>query len=314
MANKEITKDNYSFKELIFNLDQFDGPMDVLVEMIKEKKLDILTLDIAELTHQYLVFVNNNLQYIAIDDASSYLVMASYLTELKAKILLPTLNAGEGNDETEFEIDKFRKQIFLYKQYKDMVDFFRAKQQERIKIVAKKCDDLEEYIPDETPEAPLPDKVPLERLVMAWQRVLFRKRDEEILNMPTLIKVNAIDVDKIQEELIEFVEANSIENLPFETFLNKFSKEKQNLELTCAIFVSLLVLVKDGYIKLEQQEQYGTIFISKNKHIDFNDTHEDIAKALQQNKEIAKLAAQQINFEKTDIYQAKEKNKKGGKE
>ncbi len=313
MAREEINN-HYSFKELIFNLDQFDGPMDVLVEMIKDKKLDILTLDIAELTHQYLVFVNNNLQYIAIDDASSYLVMASYLTELKTKILLPTLNAGTATDETEFEIDKFRKQIFLYKQYKDMVDFFRAKQQERIKIVAKKCDDLEEYIPDETPEAPLPDKVPLERLVMAWQRVLFRKRDEEILNMPTLIKVNSIDVDKIQQELIEFVEGNSIDNLPFEAFLNKFSKEKQNLELTCAIFVSLLVLVKDGYIKLEQQEQYGTIFISKNKHIDFNDTHDDIQKALQQNKEIAKQAADQINFKKTDIYEAKNKTKKGGNE
>lgn len=313
MAKQEVN--NYSFKELIFNLDQFDGPMDVLVEMIKEKKLDIMTLDIAELTHQYLVFVNNNLQYIAIDDASSYLVMASYLTELKTKILLPTLNAGDVNNETEFEIDKLRRQIFLYKQYKDMVDFFRARQQERIKIIAKKCDDLEEYIPDETPEAPLPDKVPLEKLVMAWQRVLFRKRDNDILNMPTLIKVNSVDVDKIQEELIDFVSTNNIENVSFTDFLTKFSKQKQNLELTCAIFVSLLVLVKDGFLKLEQQEQYGTIYISKNKNIDFNDQHEDIMKALAQNKEIAKLAAQQINFDKTDIYEIKQKkNKKEGDE
>ncbi len=313
MAKQEVN--NYSFKELIFNLDQFDGPMDVLVEMIKEKKLDIMTLDIAELTHQYLVFVNNNLQYIAIDDASSYLVMASYLTELKTKILLPTLNSGDVNNETEFEIDKLRRQIFLYKQYKDMVDFFRARQQERIKIIAKKCDDLEEYIPDETPEAPLPDKVPLEKLVMAWQRVLFRKRDNDILNMPTLIKVNSVDVDKIQEELIDFVSTNNIENVSFTDFLTKFSKQKQNLELTCAIFVSLLVLVKDGFLKLEQQEQYGTIYISKNKNIDFNDQHEDIMKALAQNKEIAKLAAQQINFDKTDIYEIKQKkNKKEGDE
>ncbi len=301
---------NYSFKQLIFNLDQFDGPMDVLVEMIREKKLDILTLDIAELTHQYLVFVNNNLQYIAIDDASSYLVMASYLTELKTKILLPTLNQGLKDDATEFEIDKFRRQILLYKQYKDMVDFYRMKQSERILLVAKKCDDLEEYIPDETPEAPLPDSVPLEKLVRAWQRVLMRQRDNEILNMPTLIKVNTIDVDKIQEELIEFVGTNEIEHLPFDDFLQKFSKEKQNLELTCAIFISLLVLVKNGYIRLEQKEQNGIIYISKNNNFDFNDNYDDIKKALLQNKEIAKIAADQMNFEKTDIYELK-KSKKG---
>ena len=303
---------NYSFKQLIFNLDHFDGPMDVLVEMIREKKLDILTLDIADLTHQYLVFVNNNLQYIAIDDASSYLVMASYLTELKTKILLPTLNQGLKDDVTEFEIDKFRRQILLYKQYKDMVDFYRAKQSERVLMVAKKCDDLEEYIPDETPEAPLPDSVPLEKLVRAWQRVLIRQRDNEILNMPTLIKVNAIDVDKIQEELIEFVGSNKIEHLPFDDFLQKFSKEKQNLELTCAIFVSLLVLVKNGYIKLEQKEQNGIIYISKNNDFNFNDNHDDIKQALLQNKEIAKLAADQMNFEKTNIYEIKN-NKKGDK-
>lgn len=137
-----------------------------------------------------------------------------------------------------------------------------------------------------------------------------RQRDNEILNMPTLIKVNAIDVDKIQEELVDFVEVNDIDNLAFTDFLNKFSKDKQNLELTCAIFVSLLVLVKNGYIKLEQKEQNGTIYISKNKDFNFNDNHEDIKKALEQNKEIAKLAVDQMNFEKTDIYAAK-KNMKG---
>lgn len=304
---------SYSFRELIFNLEHFDGPMDVLVELIKDKKIDILTLDIAELTHQYLIFVNKNLQYIAIDDASSYLVMASYLTELKTKILLPTLNSGNISEETEFEIDKFKRQIFLYKQYKDMIDFFRSKQSERIQIVAKKCDDLEEYIPDETPEAPLPDLVPLEKLVRAWQRVLMRQRDNEILNMPTLIKVNSIDVDKIQEELIDFVSEHTINNLPFDDFLTKFSKEKQNLELTCAIFVSLLVLVKNGYLKLEQKVQYGTIYISKNPGFDFNDNHEDIKKAIMQNKEIVKSTSDEVNFDKTDVYALKNKgDKKNG--
>ena len=133
--------------------------------------------------------------------------------------------------------------------------------------------------------------------------------------MPTLIKVNSVDVDKIQEELIDFVSTNKIENVSFTDFLTKFSKQKQNLELTCAIFVSLLVLVKDGFLHLEQHEQYGTIYISKNKDGNFNDQHEDIAKALAQNKEIAKLAAQQINFDKTDIYEMKQhKNKKDGEQ
>lgn len=301
----------HKFSSLIFNLDSFDGPMDILVELVRDKKLDILTLDISELTHQYLIFVNENLQYIAIDEASSYLIMASYLTELKTKILLPSINALYKKEETDFEIDKLRKQIFLYKQYKDMVGFFKWKQDQRTQIFSKKNDDLEEYIPDETPEAPLPDSVSIDRLIRAWRNVLIRQKDKEILNTPPMIiKVSDIDVDKIQEELKDFVEQNNIDDLPFNDFIKAFTKDINNLELICAIFVSLLVLVKNGYIKLIQQKQNGVIYISKNTDIILNDNHDDIDKALLVNQEVAKQMHHKMNFEKTNIY---ENNKKDGK-
>ncbi len=111
MESNTKTDNNSSEFILNFKLDTFDGPLDLLVELIKEKKMDILTLDIAELTFQYLEFVNKNLINLPIDDISEYLVMASYLTELKSKMILPLLNPEAKYDETELEIDRLRRQL-----------------------------------------------------------------------------------------------------------------------------------------------------------------------------------------------------------
>ena len=178
--NKEITKNdleeiyravrpNKKSSDLVLNfkLNDFDGPLDLLVELIKEKKMDILTLDIAELSYQYLEFVNNNLLVLQIDDISQYLVMASYLTELKTKMLIPMLMSQDELTETELEIDRLRRQLFLYKQYKDIVGEFKSRQAIRTQLIPKVCDDLDEYTSDEIPEAPLPDHVSIDKLVRA---------------------------------------------------------------------------------------------------------------------------------------------------
>lgn len=161
--NSEI-KNNFS---VTFKLDTFDGPMDLLLELIKDKKMDILKLDIGELSYQYLEFVNTNLNILPIDEISSYLVMASYLTDLKSKMILPLLGQDNIDIETELEIDRLRRQLYLYKQYKDVINEFRMCQHKRVEHLSKSCDDLDEYVPDEMPEAPLADHVPLERLVRA---------------------------------------------------------------------------------------------------------------------------------------------------
>lgn len=258
---------------LTFKLDQFDGPLDLLVELIKEKKMDILRLDIADLTYQYLTFINNNLTKYSIDDISEYLVMASYLIDLKSKMLIPILTQNDELTETELEIDRLRRQLFLYKQYKDVINEFKIRQSERTKLIPKSCDDLDEFIPENIPEAPLPDYVPLERLVRAWQKVLMNLQKNQV-DKTFVIKVNNIDVDKIQEDLVEFIKKNkNITNVPLVDFIKLFDQANNNIEFQCAVFISLLVLARDGYILLKQDNANNTIYISANNNKINNDNN-----------------------------------------
>lgn len=279
MKNNQYSTSNNKNKDSFnsffnFKIDDFDGPMDLLVQLIKEKKMDILTLDIAELTTQYLKFINDNLKSIEINEASEYLVMASYLTELKSKVIIPILGSSLIPEETELEIDRLRKQLFLYKQYKEIVNEFRARQYERVKLVSKNCDDMDEYIPDYIPEAPLPENVSVDKLVRAWQKILMKRIDRN--DSPFIISVSKVDVDEIQKNLLEFIKTHNFTEISFEDYLKTIDKELLNLEYMCAVFVSFLVLVKDGYIILKQDKFFGKIIILRNNDIYKEINHEDI--------------------------------------
>ena len=102
-------------------LENFQGPLDLLLHLIKEKEMDLETLDLSELTDQYLMYIekmNGN----QLEAMSEYLVMAATLVEMKSKILLPR---EEVTIDDEYEEDP-RKQLIQrlieYKKYKDVLD------------------------------------------------------------------------------------------------------------------------------------------------------------------------------------------------
>lgn len=303
MQNNTLNNKETNFI-LNFKLDTYDGPIDLLVELIREKKMDILTIDISELTYQYLEFVNTNLTKYPIDDISEYLVMASYLTELKAKMILPLLNPEEKYEETELEIDRLRRQLFLYKQYKDSINQFKFLQSQRVQHIAKPCDNLDEYIPDNIPEAPLPEHVPLEKLVRAWQKVLFNTQ-AKIEDKEFLINVGSVDVEEIEDMLTNFVSNESFKETDLVDFFLLFNKEEHDVEYLCAVFLSILVLCRNGILKMRQNEN-GDIFVSKNYEQITEAIHQDINDAIETNKEIANILKKELN-NKTFISREKTK-------
>lgn len=304
-SNEKISNISSDFV-LNFKLDTFDGPLDLLVELIREKKMDILTLDISELTYQYLEFVNNNLIKLPIDDISEYLVMASYLTELKSKMILPLLNPETKYDETELEIDRLRRQLFLYKQYKDSINQFKFLQSQRVQYIAKECDNLEEYAPDSIPEAPLPEHVPLEKLVRAWQKVLFNTQ-AKIEDKEFIIHVSNVNLEEIEQELTQFVSNENFKETNLIDFFSLFDSKQNDLEYLCAVFLSILVLCRNGFIKIRQNEN-GDIFISKNYEQLTEAIHHDVNEAIESNKEIANVLKNELN-KKTEISRENTKQK-----
>jgi len=82
-----------------FKINDFEGPLDVLLHLIKKEEMDIMDIEIVKLTNQYLSFIES-MKEMNLDIASNYLVMASELMYLKSKTLLPINNEAE---EEEFE-------------------------------------------------------------------------------------------------------------------------------------------------------------------------------------------------------------------
>ncbi len=253
-----------------FKMNNFDGPLDLLVSLIRDHKKSIMDINISEITQQYLDYINQNIQDILIDEASDFILMATYLIDLKAKTLIPHLNPQSNKNETEFEIEKFKRRIFLYQQYKNIVSELREKQFGRFKRLSKPQDNYEEYYLENIPDAPLPLSISVDKIVYSWRNVLIKKRQNKV-EVPFLIKVNKIDVEKIQTDIIQFINKTSFTSLSIEDYFRTIHKDIFNFEYACGVFVSLLVLEKDGLISIQQENYDATIYITKNLSKDIRD-------------------------------------------
>jgi segregation and condensation protein A len=154
---------------LNLKLNAFDGPIDLLESLIREHKMDILNLDVAELAAQYLKFIKQHINDISIDDAGEYLSMATYLLELKSKKILPIESLETGNSNFELERDRLVHRIIEYRKYKNAIPQLLVNQNQRLQMYAKQADDLEAFAPEETIIEELPTSVDPKRLVKAME-------------------------------------------------------------------------------------------------------------------------------------------------
>ena len=106
---------DYSIK-----IDEFEGPLDLLLHLIKEDNIDIYDISIDKITKDYLDYINK-MEELNINVASSYLVMAAELMEIKSKSLLPS-NKKEEVSENEEEVSRERliSKLIEYKKYKEL--------------------------------------------------------------------------------------------------------------------------------------------------------------------------------------------------
>jgi segregation and condensation protein A len=154
---------------LNIKLNDFDGPLDVLETLIRDHKMDILNLDVSLLTEQYVKFINKYINVISIEQASEYLIMASYLLELKSKKVLPIENTGLPNSNFEYERDKLVHRILEYKKIKDVIPKLLNKQINRMEMYGKPADDLEAYATEQVKVEELPESVSPDKLLKAIQ-------------------------------------------------------------------------------------------------------------------------------------------------
>lgn len=225
-------------------IDNFQGPLDLLLHLIKEAKMDILDLKLEIIIDEYLNYLKK-MQDMNLDIASSYLVMSCELLEIKSKILLPKNQIEEEVDDPK---ERLINRLLEYQKYKDQIAAFRALEEERSTYYTKVPSNLVEYQTAE--KKVLLNDISLDDLVNAFESFLVRKKEDEPVN--TKITKKEISVEERMQEIKSLLKKNHSMN-----FFNLFTKfDKPNLVVS---FLAILELAKKEEIRLFQEDNFSEI-------------------------------------------------------
>ncbi len=231
--------------EANFVINDFEGPLDLLLHLIKTSKMDIYDIKIEEITAQYLDFINR-MNELNLDVASEYLVMASELTLIKSKMLLPRANEEE---EEEDPRENLVNRLIEYQKYKDMIDEFKSLERDRKDIFTKDPMNLYEY------SDPIKNDgdITLDNLVDALNKFLQRKEDEK----PLETKI-------ARKEILVTDRTNEIRSLLKKkkkvSFFDLF--EVKTKEYVVVTFLSILEMAKKGEIVITQENNFNNITVN----------------------------------------------------
>lgn len=231
-------------------LDNFEGPLDLLCYLIEKNKMDIYKVKISDIAEQYINYLQEQ-EKLNLDIASEFLVMASTLILIKSKGLLPK----ETEDEAELTEEELLRRIIEYKKYKEISKKFKENINEFSKRFYKLPDNIE--LPKQTIEK----KYYIDDIVSAYTELVKKNEEKKNENARNIEKIAIHDTytvaDKVKEIFRELV------NRPKFVFGKLFKlSEKPKAEVVTA-FSGVLELSRRNKINAEQTELFGDIVISK---------------------------------------------------
>ena len=227
--------------EYIYNLNEFEGPMSLLLELIKKEKMDIFSVNLENIIDTYLNVIKT-VQELDIDIASDYLVMASDLLLIKSKKLLPR---QEKEAEEELTEEKLREKLINYEMYVEFAKKLKDFKQYRDSFYSKNSTDIN-YKKDEI--LTNDGSYTIEKLKDIFQKML---ETEEKLEKKE-ITYNKVTVKErikyIKEELLKRKSIN------FYEFFLPFQKD-----IIVASFLAILELASDSFLTIKQEDNFSNI-------------------------------------------------------
>ncbi len=239
-------------KKYALQLNNFEGPLDLLCYLIDKNKMDIYQVSISDITDQYIAYLKGQ-EHLHLEIASEFLVMASTLLLIKSRGLLPK----EVEDEAELTEEELLYRIIEYKKYKEISQWFK----ERIETYSQRIYRLPDKI--ELPKPVLEKTFNPTDIIQRYRELIEKnenKRNENAKNINKIAIHETYSVsDKVKEIFKELVRK------PKFVFNKLFSlKERPKAEVVTA-FSGVLELSRRNKIVVEQKEIFGDIVISKFK-------------------------------------------------
>lgn len=227
-------------------IDEFEGPMDLLLHLIKKDNIDIIDISIEKITKQYLDYIEE-MENLNLDIASEYLIMAAELLEIKSSKLLPK----HENDEVEEELEaNFINRLIEYKQYKEITQQFKELEENRKEVYTKIPDSLNEYKQNSTID--LGDTT-IADLISAMNNFLSRKELEKPLN--TKITTKEYNIDERSYEIRKILKKNKKMN--FKELFDVYRKD-----YIVVTFLAILSMAKKQEIEIKQDNNFNDIYLS----------------------------------------------------
>ena len=230
---------------LDLKINEFEGPLDLLLHLIKDNKMDIFDIQIEEITDQYLEYIKNQ-EKMNLEIDSEYLVLASELIEIKSKLLLPR----EKNEETDEEIDpreELINRLLEYDAYKEITKTLKEKEEIRMEIYTKSPSDISNYVEENTT---INSDVTLDDLVDAFAK--FLERQKELKPLSTKVTSKEITVSSRRSDIKRIL--GKEKKISFFKLFPVFSRE-----YVVATFLAVLEMVKAREIVITQNDNFDDI-------------------------------------------------------
>ncbi len=224
-------------------LEAFEGPLDLLLYLIRRQNLDILDIPIAEITRQYMRYIEL-MQELQLELAGEYLLMAATLAEIKSRMLLPRTRGDEAEEESDPRAELVR----------------RLQEYERFKRAAEDIDRMPRLERDVWPASAelvdrkvlrVPPQVTLQEMLIAFQDVLSRSdmfAHHHVQREPLSVRERMSDI------------LSALTGNEFVDFTRLFRAEEGRRGLTVT-FVAILELMREGLIDIMQAEAYAPLHV-----------------------------------------------------
>lgn len=228
-------------------IDNFEGPLDLLLHLIKESNMDIFTISLEEITKQYFLYIQK-MEELNLNVVSEYLVMAAELVEMKSRTLLPNEKKEENDELEEDPKEALIRRLLEYQRYKEMTETFKELEKVRSEIYTKSPENRSLYSEE---EISLGD-VTLDDLLQAMEKFFERKEAEKPLNTKITKKEYSVSVRSHEIKTL----LKQKKRVEFKELFDVYSKD-----YIVVTFLSILDLAKKQELTLEQEHNFQNIYL-----------------------------------------------------
>lgn len=231
-----------------FCINDFEGPLDLLLHLIRSSKMDIYEINVESITKQYLEFINEAKE-LSMDVASEYLVMAAELIHLKSRLLL---NKKDEEENSEYEINSeedLRNKLLEYERVKEVTSSFKELEDKRSEFYTKLPSDLSEF---RSEEHLIQGDIDLDDLLNAFELFLARQKLSKPLN--TKITKRELSVTERTSQIRNILKREK--KCEFTSLFEEVTKP-----YVVVTFLSILEMSKNKELKITQDKSFGSIML-----------------------------------------------------